>query len=156
MVAIIIIIIIIPWFGPLGVYGCPRTSCRSLGFMWLTSGLRKASVEDVLLSLRPQGYSSMGAQATGFPCQASAWGGRDRPLSSLVSGDLLNKGPRALVTILSKCTSKAVQRLGDEGEARVKCFISMQRLQVVSWCLLSLLSNRIRTPMLTSAHQYPE
>ena len=90
MVPIIIIIIIIPWLGPLGGYGGPRTSCRSLGFMWLTSGLREASVEDVSLSPRLQGHKSMGLRPRAASAKHLHGGGRDRPLSHLVTGDLLH------------------------------------------------------------------
>lgn len=61
---------------------CPRTSCRALGFMWLTSGPREASVKDVPLS--PQRHGSKGAQATGRPWPAPARR-VGRPLSKLVS-----------------------------------------------------------------------
>lgn len=39
---------------------CLRTSCRSLGLTWLTSGLGEASVENVALSPRPQRHSRWG------------------------------------------------------------------------------------------------
>lgn len=69
VVALFLIITIIPQRGPLGVQECPGTSCRSLGFMWLTSGLREASVEAESLSPRPQGRSWKGLRPLAAPVE---------------------------------------------------------------------------------------
>lgn len=79
----------------------PEASCRSLGVMWLTSGLREASVADVPQPPRPRGHSWGVLRLPVEPvCQVSVWG-RGGPgcahsaVAGLVPWKLVNSGSGA-------------------------------------------------------------